>query len=273
MAVETLSTSPSWMANVQRNLQKYAPAIVTFVLVLVLWELWIRIFDIKQFLLPAPSKIAEIYLQQFQTIYQQGFRTFQNALLGFAIGCGAGIVIGAISARFGFITQISLPFAVMINAVPIIATAPIANQWFGLVNPASKIAIVALLCFFPTMINTVRGLTSASAATVELMRSYAATEFEIFRKLRLPVALPFIFSALKVCTTIAMIGAIVSEYFGGPINMLGVNILNNARMSRFPLVWAQIVVASSLGLLFYFVVSLVERFLMPWHISFRNQHD
>jgi NitT/TauT family transport system permease protein len=273
MAVETLSTSASWMDNTQRRLQNYVPAIITFVLVMVLWEVSIRIFDIKQFLLPAPSKIAEIFVQQFQTIYQQGFRTFQNALWGFAIGCGAGILVGAVSARFGLVTQISLPFAVMINAIPIIATAPIANQWFGLINPASKIAIVVLLCFFPTMINTVRGLTSASAATVELMRSYAATELTIFRKLRLPVALPFIFSALKVCTTLAMIGAIVSEYFGGPIYGLGVNILNNARLSRFPLVWAQIVVASSLGLFFYFVVSLAERLIMPWHISFRNQHD
>jgi len=271
MAVETLP--PSRMVEVQRRVQNYIPAVITFVLVLALWELAIRVFDIKQFLLPAPSKIAEIFVAQFQVIYQQGFKTFQNALWGYTIGCGAGILVGLFSARFNTITRISLPYAIMINAIPIIAIAPIANQWFGLVNPGSKIVIVVLLCFFPTMINTVRGLTSASASMVELMRSYAAPELTIFSKLRFPVALPFIFNALKVCTTLAMIGAIVSEYFGGPISGLGVNILNNARMSRFPLVWAQIVVASSLGLAFYYVVSLVERLIMPWHISFRNQND
>ena len=145
MAVETLansSSSSAWVVGAQRRLQKYAPAIVTFVIVMVLWEALIRIFDIKQFLLPAPSKIAEIFVAQFSTIYQQGFKTFQNALWGFAMGCGAGILVGAVSARFGFVTQISLPFAIMINAIPIIATAPIANQWFGLINPASKIAVI-----------------------------------------------------------------------------------------------------------------------------------
>ncbi|MBX3081970.1 MAG: ABC transporter permease [Anaerolineae bacterium] len=273
MAVETLPESSSWMVAAQQRVQKYVPPIVTFVLVLVLWELAIRVFDIKQFLLPAPSKIAEIYIAQFQVIYQQGFRTFQNALWGYAIGCGAGIVVALFAARFSSVTQVALPYAIIINSIPIIALAPIANQWFGLVNPGSKIVIVVLLCFFPTMINTVRGLTSASSSTVELMRSYAATELTIFRKLRFPIALPYIFNALKICTTLAMIGAIVSEYFGGPISGLGVNILNNARMSRFPLVWAQIVVASSLGLAFYYVVSLVERVVMPWHISFRYQND
>jgi NitT/TauT family transport system permease protein len=275
MTAESLSPrrSASLVEGLQRWVRKNFPALVTFVVVLVLWELLIAIFDIKQFLLPAPSRIATIFVEQFNRIFDQGLRTFQNAVWGYAIGCSAGIVVGLISARFGRFSKAILPYAIAANSIPIIATAPIANQWFGLTNPGSKIVIVVILCFFPAMINTVRGLTSAPPASVELMRSYAASEWTTFFKLRIPLALPFIFNALKVCTTLAMIAAIVSEYFGGPISGLGVNILNNARLSRFTLVWAQIVIASALGLGFYFVVSLVERLVMPWHVSFRNQHD
>lgn len=275
MAVESLTPrrGASFADSLQRWMRKNLPALVTFVVVLVLWELLIVVFDIKQFLLPAPSRIATTFVEQFNRIFDQGLRTFQNALWGYAIGCTAGILIGFISARFGGFSKAILPYAIAANSVPIIAIAPIANQWFGLTNPGSKIVIVVILCFFPAMINTVRGLTSAPTAMVELMRSYAAGEMTTFLKLRIPVALPFIFNALKVCTTLAMIAAIVSEYFGGPISGLGVNILNNARLSRFTLVWAQIVIASALGLGFYFVVSLVERLVMPWHVSFRHQRD
>jgi NitT/TauT family transport system permease protein len=203
----------------------------------------------------------------------QGWFTFQNALWGFAFGCGSGIVFGVIAARFPRTSRAIMPYAIAANAIPIIAITPIMNQWFGTNEPMSKIAVVAVLTFFTAMISTLRGLSSAPEAAVELMHSYAANEIEIFAKMRLPYALPYIFGALKVCTTVAMIGAIVAEYFGGPLQGLGVNIADNAALSKFPTVWAQIVIASVLGLAFYFVISLVERLVMPWHISFRDQID
>lgn len=270
---EVSAALPNFSAKLSKQLQNYLPALITFVLVIVLWEGFIRLFNIQRFLLPAPSLIFQTFLEQYPKMFMQGGYTFQNALWGYAIGCSLGVLFGAISARAGSISKALLPYAVAANSIPIIAIAPIANQWFSVDNPASKIVIIAMLCFFPVMINTVRGLTSAPPAMVELMHSYAASELAIFRKLRLPVALPFIFSALKVCTSLSMIAAIVSEYFGGPIYWLGVNILSNARVGKFTVVWAQIAVAAIFGLGFYFVVSLVERLVMPWHVSFRNQKD
>jgi NitT/TauT family transport system permease protein len=161
--------------------------------------------------------------------------------------------------------------AIAVNAVPILALAPIFNNWFGALNSASKIAIVAVSGYFPSMISTVRGLTSADALSLELMKSYAASQWEMFRKLRLPSALPFIFSALKVGTTLAMIAAIVSEYFGGSTAGLGYRIRDDAGLFKYPDAWSAIFVAALYGIIFYMVVSVVERALMSWHVSFREK--
>ena len=190
-----------------------------------------------------------------------------------ALGCGSGLLFGLLSARFVGFSRSLMPYAIAANSIPIVAFAPITNQWFGVINPMSKITVVAVLTFFPVMINTVRGLTSASPVALELMRSYAATEFAIFRKVRLPSALPFVFSALKVATTLSMIAAIVSEYFGGPITSLGVHIVDDAALSKYALVWSEIIIASLLGIAFFFVVSLIERLVMPWYVAFRDTAD
>lgn len=254
-------------------LRKYIPALVIFVVVLSIWEGAVTLFSVQRFILPAPSVIGGEFTQAFPRLVVQSWYTFQNALWGYAIGCGAGLFFGLITARFGGFSRAVLPYAIAINSIPIIAMAPIMNQWFGSSAPQSKIAIVVLLTFFPVMINTVRGLTSVPNTMIELMRSYAASELSIFRKLRIPVALPFIFNALKVATTLSMIAAVVSEYFGGPLQALGVSIRSDAGLGRFAAVWSKILIASILGLAFYFVVSLLERLVMPWHISFRNQED
>lgn len=151
-----------------------------------------------------------------------------------------------------------------------LALAPLMNNWFGALNPASKIGIVAVLVFFPAMISTVRGLTSADALSLELLHTYAAAPLVTFRKLRLPSALPFIFSALKVNTTLAMIGAIVSEYFGGSTAGLGYRIRDDAGLFKYPEAWAAIFVAALYGILFYTVIAVLERAMMSWHVSFRD---
>jgi NitT/TauT family transport system permease protein len=257
----------------QQQMGKVLPPVLIFVGVLVIWELIVKTFNIQQFLLPAPSVIIDTFTSIYPRLVNQGWLTFQNALWGFGIGCSAGIVFGLASARFAGFSKAVLPYAIAVNSIPIIAFAPITNAWFGVVNPTSKILIVAILTFFPTMINTVRGLTAVDAASLELMRSLAASEFDIFRKVRLPVALPFIFNGLKISTSLSMIGAIVAEYFGGPTTGLGVQISSNAQLIRFPLVWSQIIIASALGIIFYFVVSLSERLIMPWHVAFRPRAD
>jgi ABC-type nitrate/sulfonate/bicarbonate transport system permease component len=157
-----------------------------------------------------------------------------------------------------------LEIAVASNSIPIVAMAPIAIVWFG-IGPESKIAIVAVMCFFPTLVSAVRGLNAAGPDAIALLRSYAATDWQIFAKLRVPTALPFIFNAFKICTAVSMIGAIVAEFFGGAVNYLGVYIKTEASILRTPNAWAAIVVACIFGLGFYLAVVLAERALMPWH--------
>ncbi len=259
------------LAVYRRELHRQGAALIVGVLVIVLWEVLIIVLRIEQFLLPKPSVIGATFAEVYPRLISAGWNTFQNAFWGFAIGCGAGILTGMVSARFVSFSKALLPVAIAINAVPIIALAPIFNNWFGTLNAASKIAIVAMTTYFPAMISTVRGLTSVDALSLELMKSYAATPLEVFRKLRLPSALPFIFSALKVCTTLAMIGAIVSEYFGGSTAGLGFRIRDDAALFKYPEAWSAIFIAALYGIVFYLVISAVERALMSWHVSFREK--
>lgn len=255
-----------------RATRKNAPALLVAVVVLVLWEVALVAFGVQEFLLPRPSVIGTTFLDIYSRgLISVGWNTFQNAFWGFAVGCGLGILTGVLSARFTSFSKALLPLAIAANSVPIIAFAPIMNNWFGALNPASKIAIVGVLTYFPAMISTVKGLTAVDTLSLELMQSYAASPMTIFFKLRFPNALPYIFSALKVSTTLAMIGAIVSEYFGGSTQGLGYRIREDAALFKYPESWAAIIVASVLGILFYLLVSAVERALMPWHISFRDE--
>ncbi len=254
-----------------RSVRQQSSPLIVAVLVLIGWELAITVFQIQEFLLPRPSVIGATFIETYPRLVSAGWNTFQNAFWGFVVGCGAGILTGVVSARFTSFSSALLPVAVAVNAVPIIALAPIMNNWFGALNPTSKIAIVALLTYFPAMISTVKGLTSVDALSLELMNSYAASPLETFRKLRLPSALPYIFSALKVGTSLSMIAAIVSEYFGGSTAGLGYKIRDDAGLFKYPEAWASILMASLFGIVFYLAVSAVERSLMRWHVSFREK--
>lgn len=195
--------------------------------------------------------------------------TLRGALGGLIIGVTGGILVALATARWTATREALLPFAIAANSMPIIAFAPIMNNWFGIDNPVSKMAIVAIMVFFPIMINTVRGLVSIDSRALELMRSYAASEYAILWKLRVPNALPYFFSGMKVAGALAMIGAIVGEYFGGPRIALGVFITQEAALFRFASAWAAIIVACVLGIALYLLILLAERLAMPWHVSFR----
>lgn len=198
-------------------------------------------------------------------ILQASWFTLKEALGGLAMGGIAGILMALATARWTATREALLPFAIAANSMPIIAFAPIMNNWFGLDNPFSKMAIVAVMVFFPMMINTVRGLTAVDGRSLELMRSYAASEFAILTKLRIPNALPYLFSGLKVAGALSMIGAIVGEYFGGPRIALGVFITQEAALFRFSSAWAAIIIACLLGIGLYVLIVAAERMAMPWH--------
>ena len=240
------------------------------VLGIVAWEGLVRGLDVQRFLLPAPSAIAQTLWEERGLLWHAGVYTFSEAVGGYAIGCTLAVAAALVLARWRRFGRALMPFAIAANAVPIIAFAPITNQWFGPLSKTSKMAIAAILVFFPVLVNTLRGLTSVRPSSIELMRSYACGEVDVFRRVRLPNSMPYLFSALKVATVLAMIGAVVGEYFLSSQDALGFQIRNSAALFDFELAWAAIVVASAFGIGFYLAVAVVERMTMSWHHSTRS---
>jgi NitT/TauT family transport system permease protein len=250
---------------VGRRLVDWLPAVVFIVAIVLLWQGLIVWTHAQQFLLPKPTSIGSAFWTDRHELWSAGWYTFQEALGGFLLGSGLAILFALVLARWRPLGTALLPYAVAANAIPIIAFAPITNQWFGGgLTKSSKIAIAAVLCFFPVLVNTLRGLTSVRPQDLELMRSYAAGNVEIFRRVRIPTALPFMFTGLKVATVLAMIGAVVGEYFGGALNAIGVLILSRSRVFQFNEAWAGVLVVCLFGLALYIAVSLLERWALRW---------
>jgi NitT/TauT family transport system permease protein len=258
-------------ARMGRGVVDWIPAAAVLVLGILLWEGLVWALDVQRFLLPAPSAIVDTLWEEHDLLWSAGIYTFSEALGGFLIGSTLAVLSAIVLARFRSLGRALLPFAIAANAVPIIAFAPITNQWFGPLEKTSKMAIAAILVFFPVMVNMLRGLTSVRPQSIELMRSYASGEIAIFRRVRIPNSLPYLFTALKVATVLAMIGAVVGEYFLSSQEALGFQIRNSAALFQFELAWAAITVASVLGILFYSAVALVERLTMGWHPSSRTE--
>jgi NitT/TauT family transport system permease protein len=237
---------------VGRRLTDWIPAAVVLVAMIGLWEGAIRAFKVEAFLLPKPSAIVSTFWDTRGELWSAGWFTFQEALGGFALGSALALLVAF------------MPYAIAANAIPIIAFAPITNTWFSPLEKSSKVAIAAVLCFFPVLVNTLRGLTSVNPRALELMDSYAAGQVEIFRRVRIPTALPFVFTGLKVATVLAMIGAVVGEYFGGATDALGVLILTRSRLFKFEEAWAGILLVCLFGIAFYVAVALIERLSLRW---------
>ena len=262
--------SPSLVARIRGLVREYLPAIVVFVAVVAIWELLAASLGLRQFILPRPSAIGAAFISEWDTLRPAATNTLIEAVGGLAIGVVLGVAAAFAVARWGRVRDIVVPLAIAISAVPIIAVAPIMSNWFGILNPLAKMAVVILLVFFPIMINVVRGLTEVSPTALELMRASAATEGEVLRKVRLPNALPFFFTGLKVSTTLCLIGAIVAEYFGGSSEVLGRVIVQSSSRLRFDITWSAILVTAVVGIAFYLVVLAIERLVIPWHASLRE---
>jgi NitT/TauT family transport system permease protein len=243
------------------------PVAVVFVVVVTLWEVVLGVLGVKQFLLPRPSVILASLVSEWPTLVEGLRYTAVEAIGGLAIGSVLALGVAVTTARWVFARETLVPVAIAANSMPIIAFAPITNNWFGSESPASRMTIVAVMVFFPIMVNTVRGLTLVDASAIELMRSYAASDWQVLRRLRIPNALPYILTAFRVATTLAVIGAVIGEYFGGPRQALGIYITGEATLFRFANAWAAILMACALGMFLYLVVLLVERIVIPWHAS------
>jgi NitT/TauT family transport system permease protein len=261
--------------RIARATRQYLPALAVLVLGIALWEGLTRLLEVRAFILPPPSSIVAALIENWGAgrwpLAESARTTLFEAVGGLAIGTTVGVIVAFGVSRWITVRDALLPIAIAANAIPIIAIAPIFNNWFGVLNPLSKMMIAALLVFFPVMINVTRGLSEVQPAALELMRSYAASEWTTLRKVRLPNALPFFLTALKVSTTLALIGAIVGEYFGGSSTVLGRVVVQSASALRFDVTWAAILLGAATGIVFYLLVVALERRLIPWHPSVRGE--
>lgn len=237
---------------------------------LLLWQIVVVAFQVPSVLLPPPSAIG-VRLATSIPILAADFRqTFLKAVIaGYAIGCGSGFLVAILIDRVPFLQRGLLPVGNLVSALPIIGVAPIMVMWFGF-DWQSKAAVVVISTFFPMLVNTLVGLRAAQPMQRDLMRTYAASYGQSLVKLRLPEALPFIFNALKINSTLALIGAIVAEFFGTPIVGMGFRISTEVGRMNIDMVWAEIAVAALAGSAFYGVIALIERAATFWHPSFRT---
>ncbi|WP_137131745.1 ABC transporter permease [Rhizobium sp. FY34] len=237
---------------------------------LVIWECMVHGFSIPSILLPAPSAIWARILSSTPILWADFQQTFlKSVITGYVAGCGLGFLVAILIDRSPFLQKGLLPIGNFVAALPVVGVAPIMVMWFGFDWP-SKVAVVVIMTFFPMLVNTVQGLSAASHMERDLMRTYAASWWQTLVKLRLPAAWPFIFNALKINSTLALIGAIVAEFFGTPIVGMGFRISTEVGRSNVDMVWAEIAVAALAGSVFYGLVALSERAVTFWHPSVRG---
>ena len=252
---------------IRNRLAGLGPPIVVGVAGLGLWEGVVWGFGIRKFLLPKPSSIIGRLSENWPILRHAGWETGRIALSGLVVGIVAGIVLALVTTRFRTLNEGLTPLAVAVNATPIVALAPIFNAWFGITGTLSNQAVVIAVVFFPVFINTSRGLTEVHPDEIELMHSYAASEWTILREVRIPNALPFFANSLRLVAPLSVIAAIVAEYFGGPQDRIGNVITSNVAFVRYDVAWAAIAVASALGLTLFAIALLVERASMPWRAA------
>jgi NitT/TauT family transport system permease protein len=235
-----------------------------------LWQVVVTGFGVPSVLLPSPAQIAAVFAASTDTLWADFYQTFLKAVLsGYALGCGSGFLVALLVDRVPFLQRGLLPLGNFVSALPIVGVAPIMVMWFGF-DWQSKAAVVVVMTFFPMLVNTIAGLHATEAMERDLMRSYAAGYWQTLLRVRLPNALPFIFNALKINSTLALIGAIVAEFFGTPIVGMGFRISTEIGRMNVEMVWATIAVAAVSGSLFYGLLALAERATTFWHPSYRQ---
>lgn len=254
-------------------LQTLLPPVLVAVVFIVLWQFEIihALLNIKTFQLPLPSQIIESATRRSRDLWLGTTYTLVEAVLGLVIGSAAGFGMALLFVWFDFARRGLMPLAITTNAIPVIAFVPIMSRWFGFDQP-TRIAVVTMMTFAPMVVSAYKGLTSLDNNSADLMHTYAATRLQVFFKLRLPSSLPYVFNALKVGTTAAMIGAVVAEFFNSA-GGIGKLIANNIQSGDFALAWCGVIIVTLMGLALYLIVGLAERLLVPWQSDFRAQKE
>ena len=237
---------------------------------LAVWELVTVGFGVPRVLLPPPSLVGGAITESLGILAADFQQTVVRAVIpGFVIGNLAGFAAALAADRWAFLGRGLLPVGNLVSAIPIIGIAPIMVMWFGF-DWQSKAAVVVIMSFFPMLVNTISGLRSTGAIELDLMRSIGANHWQTFVRVRFPTALPFIFNALKINSALALIGAIVAEFFGTPIVGIGFRISTEVGRMNMEMVWASIALAAISGSVFYGLLAIAERRATFWHPSFRR---
>lgn len=247
-------------ARTETTLRIVAPITVGLV-VLGIWQFLVSVVGVSDYLLPSPASIIEQFIQYWPSIWAAMVITGTNALIGLVVGSVLGILLAALAARWRAIDQMSAPVVASLAVVPIVALAPVLNSMFGADSQFGRQAIAALASFVPVFLNTLRGFRQTQPVHRDLMKAYAATPRQVLRSLTLPTARPFILTGIRIASSLAVISALVAEYFGGPRGGLGAQISTSAASSAYARAWAYVLASIALGLLFYLVTLGLERML------------
>ena len=245
-------------------MRRWLAPIVVGVAFLAGWEALVRAYRIRPFLLPRPSAVWTQLRLNVDDILESARITGTNALVGLIAGTVLGVLAALVASRFRIVDELLVPLAAAVNAMPIIALAPIFNTMFSTTSSVPRRLVVTLVVFFPIFVNALRGLRQVQPIHRELLDSYAASGWTFARTVRIPNALPFVFTGLRLAASLAVIAAIVAEYFGGIQNGLGTRITSAAANTAYPRAWAYVAGAIALGLVFYLVATLLERLATPW---------
>lgn len=260
----------AWLSELGQRLSAVLPALGLAAVVLLIWEAAVRLFNIPQFVIPAPSAIAVALFEQRVALATASKATAIEVLFGFVLAAVVGIVVALAIVRFERFGKALYPLVVLFQTVPKVALAPIFILWFGY-DLAPKIVLIVVIAFFPVAIDMLAGLQSVEPSFVALMRSVGAGRGEILRRVRMPHSLPHLMAGLKVAITFSVIGAIVGEFAGASAG-LGYVIQFASTQLETPLVFAALIVVSVLGLVFYYLVEFAERLLVPWSPKFDRAH-
>nr|WP_296069007.1 ABC transporter permease [uncultured Actinoplanes sp.] len=247
-----------------RWVRSVLPPVIVGVAAIAAWQLIVTAGRIAPFILPAPSAIWAELVAQRRNVWEAALASGENALIGLIGGAVAGVLVAMVASRIRVLGEVSLPFAAILNALPIIALAPLLNNMFESTSSIPRRLVTGIIVFFPVFVNTLRGLREVNPIHRELMHTYAASGWTFARKVRLPGALPYVFTGLRQASSLAVIAAVVAEYFGGLQTGLGSRITSAAAFTAYPRAWAFVVGACLLGLVFYLTTLLLERLAMPW---------
>jgi NitT/TauT family transport system permease protein len=260
-AAQTPAAGTGWSSTTERRLKVIAP-IAVGLLGLGIWQFLVSVVGVSDYLLPSPAAIAAQFAQFGPAIWQAALVTGTNALIGLVIGTVLAVLLAALAARWHAVDGMSAPIVAALAVVPIVALAPVLNSMFGADSQFGRQAIAALASFVPVFLNTLRGLRQTRPVHRDLMRSYAATGTQSFRTVTLPTAVPYLLTGVRIASSLAVISALVAEYFGGPRGGLGSAIATSAATSAYARAWAYVVASIVLGLVFYLATALIERLVL-----------